>query len=161
MRVIKSAQEGDMKYIIHLLKLERETIGFLPKTVYEEEIDMQRKSITLDICFENGDPVGFLYANHGKNGMMKVYQICIQEDARRHERATALLEKSITKRDNYITLRCAEDLEANLFWESLDFEVINKLNANNKRNRCIYVYEKELILPKYYDKHSRKYDGIM
>ena len=140
--IIRDATLSDMKYITSLVKDESEQVGFIPDTRYEQIITNPKPSQSLILPFENRDPVGFLYGSYFK-GSMKIQQICIQEDARLFYRATKLLDYLLSEYQiHYISLRCADDLEANEFWKSLDFTYLDCVSGGQIRNRKINYYGK-------------------
>ena len=121
---ISRASLGDIKYIDHLRKQESEAIGFIPIQGYEMEIDGRRGG-SIYICWEHNDPVGFIYATHNRAGVTHIQQVAVQEDARRMERASALVEATQQDRDWLMSLRCAADLEATEFWTALGFQLLD------------------------------------
>lgn len=140
--IIKDATLSDMKYLTSLVRTESECVGFIPNTRYEQIITDPRPSQGLILPFENGDPVGFLYSSYFK-GSLKIQQLCIQEDARRFYRATKLLDYLLDEYHiHYISLRCADDLEANKFWKSLGFSQVDCVSGGQVRSRKINLYEK-------------------
>ena len=141
MKIIKATPK-DLAYIVHLARQEFESIGFIPVSRYEKICKGESGGDTLDICFENGDPVGFCYASHNKYGTTKIQQICIQEDARLQERASALVDAATLPSDSYMSLRCAADLAANQFWQALGFQPIRRRSGGSSRQREIQVYGK-------------------
>ena len=119
----------DINYIDWLRSKESEAVGFIPKVRYEMEISGERHGDII-LIKENNDLVGFSYITYGVPFSAKIQQIAIQEDARRMERATALIEE-LTKRARLrgcaeIGCRCAEDLDANIFWQTLGFERVSE-----------------------------------
>ena len=154
------ATPADLVYIDHLRKREGDAVGFIPMARYEMEVDGRRKG-SLYVAWDNGDPTGFIYATHSGRGASHIIQVAIQDDARRMERAT-LLTDAITndglERGSWlVSLRCADDLEANDFWGALDFSLEaeglwpkspNSLGkakrAINRRGRRINVWQKEV-----------------
>lgn len=120
--IIRRAELSDIRYIESLRRKESEAIGFIPMQRYEMEINGERGGSIL-VCLENDDHVGFLYATHNKAGVTHIQQVAIQEDARRMERASALVQAAQRPFDYLISLRCAADLEATQFWSALGFEL--------------------------------------
>lgn len=122
---IVEARLNDIPYIDWLRAKESEAVGFIPKVRYEMEISGERGGDII-LAKENGDLVGFAYITYGPPLAAKIQQITIQEDARRMERATALINEIATRARARgcaeIGCRCAEDLEANQFWLELGFE---------------------------------------
>jgi N-acetylglutamate synthase-like GNAT family acetyltransferase len=116
---VTHATLADLPYIEHLSRLEGETIGFVPKSRYEIEVT---NGGSILVAWENDDPIGFLYATHNQSGVTRIQQVAIQEDARRMERATALVQAAQRENDWLISARCASNLEATEFWRTLGFE---------------------------------------
>lgn len=155
MMQILDAQVEDINYIDHLRAKESEALGFIPRIRYEMEITGERGGDIL-IIKESTDIVGFAYVTYGAPLSAKIQQIAIQEDARRMERATALINeiayRARTKGCAEIGCRCATDLEANTFWRTLGFtkvasgmgkSVYSKGKAKlGKRGRHINIYRK-------------------
>ena len=139
MTKIKLATLEDLKYITSLANKEGHAIGFIPKIAYEAAITGiktgHRWSLTCNdklwLAFENEDPVGFVLASFGK--IVKVNQICIQEDARKIERGKMLL----TTLQNYASkigkysfgCGCANDLESNIFWKAMGWQYVSQRNG--------------------------------
>ena len=121
---IRKATLRDITYIDCLRAQESEAVGFIPKARYEMEIDGRRGGSIL-LCFENKDPVGFVYATHNSRGVTHIQQVAIQKDARRLMHGKALIEAIIREKDWLISCRCAADLESTAFWESLGFELLD------------------------------------
>lgn len=139
MTTIREATIEDIKYIISLSNKEGHAIGFIPKPAYEAAItgikSGKRWSLTCNdklwIAEENGDRVGFLLASFGE--IVKVNQICIQEDARKIERGKLLLSSLTNYGDkigkfNY-GCGCADDLESNIFWKAVGWNYISQRNG--------------------------------
>lgn len=87
---------------------------------------------------KNGDPCGFLL--FGKNWPnIKIYQAVIQYDARRRYHGYNLVGKLIKYADangfETISLWCADDLEANEFWQECGFNYIQTREGGTKRGR--------------------------
>lgn len=121
---VRRATLKDIVYVDSLRRKESEAIGFIPWRRYEMEITGERQGSIL-LAIENNDPVGFLYATHNRSGVTHIQQVAIQEDARRVERATALVNAVQRPTDWLISLRCAADLEATEFWKALGFELLD------------------------------------
>lgn len=123
---IRQATMADIRYIDHLRAKESDAVGFIPKQRYEMEIDGRRGG-TMLVALENNDHVGFLYATHNRAGVTHIQQIAIQEDARRLERATALVSACQKHSDWLISCRCAADLESTQFWNALGFQILDRV----------------------------------
>jgi len=144
----------DIKYIDWLRAKESEALGFIPKVRYEMEIMGERGGDIL-LAKENDDLVGFAYITYGSLSA-KIQQIVLQEDARRMERATGLVDeisrRAVIRGCAEIGCRCAEDLEANAFWNTLGFEKVADAMGKSvysrgkaklgRRGRHINIYRK-------------------
>jgi len=121
---VRRATLGDLAYIDALRKREGRAIGFIPMQRYEMEIRGERKGSLL-VVEDDGQPTGFIYATHSGRGATHIQQVAIQEDARRMERATALvngaLADGLQRATWLLSCRVADDLEANDFWAALGF----------------------------------------
>lgn len=113
-----SNQPTEVKYAIHLADQHRDELGFLPRTIYEPMHAAGR----LRVAKENSDPCGFLL--HGTyRKTLRIYQTCVQPDARRIDHGSDLWQQlvndCIANDVHQIELHCAEDLEANQFWQAV------------------------------------------
>ena len=152
---IINATIPDIKYIDWLRARESEAVGFIPKVRYEMEIKGERGG-DLILAKENGDLVGFAYITYEPPLSAKIQQIAIQEDARRMERASQMITEILARAKKHgcaeLGCRCAEDLDANLFWQILGFEKVSENRGKSvysrgkakigKRNRLINIYRK-------------------
>jgi ribosomal protein S18 acetylase RimI-like enzyme len=87
---------------------------------------------------ENGDPCGYLIHGNGDH-WCKIYQACIQYDARRREHGFELVRRLARKATEEgfeaISLWCAEDLEANEFWRLAGFVWAGQREGGKRRGR--------------------------
>jgi hypothetical protein len=122
-----------IKYINDLAKKNSEALSFIPLPRIEDYL--RRGQILIQT--ENDDPCGFLI--FGKERTIKVYQACIQYDARRKENGRILVDKLIalakTKEASGISLWCAQDLDANEFWSECGFTKIKERDGGLRRGR--------------------------
>ena len=137
---ISSASLEDVDYLCHLQRIEanrEDALGFLPKSVYEREIQSRG---TILLARENGDEVGFIYATHNRHGITTVQQVGVQEDARRLEIGTQLVEASIRENDFLVKLRCRKGLPSVSFWESSGFDIVDLVESG--RRGPVYKFQK-------------------
>jgi ribosomal protein S18 acetylase RimI-like enzyme len=124
MTTVSRATLADLQYLDWLRKKEGDAVGFIPMQRYEMEVRGERRG-SLYLAWDNGDPTGFIYATHSGRGVTHIQQVAIQEDARRMERATLLVnaarDDGLARHTWLLSLRCADDLEANDFWRALGF----------------------------------------
>jgi L-amino acid N-acyltransferase YncA len=75
---------------------------------------------------------------------LKVYQACIQYDARRREHGLTLVARLIQRAErtghSMISLWCADDLEANAFWRSAGFVYGGQKDGGMRRGRKLNLW---------------------
>ena len=138
---IRAATPIDLAYIDNLQRIEvngPDSVGFIPWSRHEKEA----MNGGIHLAFDNDEPTGFVYATHNRHGVTRIQQIVVQEDARRTERATALVEAAIRENDWLVSLRCAEDLGAVEFWPAIGFERVEVDDRPNKRKRKVLKFQK-------------------
>lgn len=132
-----------LTYIDMLQKKNAESLSFYPKQVFEREKENGR----LFLGLLNGQPSGYLYVG-AAGGDVKCHQVCIQYDARRklYGAMLALCMEQYAKdsQSNSITLRCGFDLDANMFWNDLGYNVIKIVDGGIRRMRKINIWRKYL-----------------
>jgi len=153
----------DLKYVVHLSKLENHALGFIPKMAYEAAITGVKKgkrwsdkcNDKLFVISNNGDLVGFCLASFGiptarfRRG--KIAQICIQEDARKISRGKKLLEAVVSHGATVgcwnFGCGCADDLPSNFFWRAMGWDLVSSRfgisHTNTWRqtsNRLVNIY---------------------
>ena len=130
----------DVDYICHLQRIEasrEDSLGFLPRSVYTREVESYG---TILIARENGDEVGFIYATHNRHGITTVQQVGVQDDARRLEIGTTLVEASVRENDFLVKLRCRQGLPSVSFWASQGFNIVDLVESG--RRGPVYKFQK-------------------
>lgn len=136
---VRLATETDLGFVMALQRRNRESVGGLPEPAITERV--RRGSLLLGLL--NGDPCGYLLYD-ARGGILRVPQACIQFDARRRAYGEALvgamlnLEPDVTE----IRLRCAADLEANVFWSALGFTCVGTVKGGSRRGRLLNLWQK-------------------
>ena len=132
-------------YAVGLQDAHRHELGFLPKTTFERYLQQHK----LRLQYLNDEPCGFL--THGQprtNDCVKIYQACIQTDARRIKEATELVHGLIAdcRRVQAASLvcRCAADLDATAFWKALGFRPVALELPASRTGRQLIRYELRL-----------------
>lgn len=132
-----------IKYAIALADRHKHELGFLPRTIYAPMHNAGR----LLIAEENTDPCGFLLLGPKKK-TWRIYQTCVQTDARLQDHGSDLVEQiiqqAIDASVHQIQLWCAADLPANAFWKSLGFQPISTRHKRKEKNRLQIGYRYEL-----------------
>ena len=139
-------------YIDMLQKKNAEALSFYPKVVFERE----QLNGRLFLGLLNGEPAGYLYVG-AAGGDVKCHQVCIEYDARRKLYGAMLaIVMEQYARDSYsnsITLRCGFDLDANLFWKEMGYNVIKIVDGGVRRMRKINVWRKYLTTQLFEDEY--------
>jgi hypothetical protein len=136
-----------LKYVVHLQKKNSDELGFLPRTAFERAVEAGQ----LFLGLLNGEPCGYIFAGSGYKGVLRRWQACIQYDARRRFYG-GLLVSAVEKYGETLgctqsEVRCASDLEANLFWVSMGYKLtgIEKAGESRKYRRShINLWGKDL-----------------
>lgn len=125
--IVRTSSVGDKSYIDKLQKENSYAVGFIQKTIWDEYVFGGKRNFVAFTVEKNGDNVGYVLVTPGKGigQYAKIQQIAIQEDARRLEYGTMLIDAVRQLCEQLgrvgVTLRCRKDLEANKFWEALGF----------------------------------------
>lgn len=133
---IRQANLDDLRYVMTLMRANRESVGGLPSPAIEERISRR----TLLVAFLNNEPCGYLLYDL-RNGVLRIPQACIQYDARRRKYGEQLLAVLLSQVDpDEINVRCAADLEANLFWREMGFTCLGTVGGGKRRRRTINLW---------------------
>lgn len=134
---IRSALPDDVTFLDHLQKKFSHQVGFLPTRALETNIERGCVSIAL----ENDEPAAYLL---GKGNYLRdphfgiIYQAAVSYDARRRLVGTALVQHFIDHMEpnvRLIGLWCAQDIEANEFWNACGFEAIAARHGSRRKGR--------------------------
>ncbi len=136
---IRSAIPGakDLAFLDSLQKKYSNQVGFLPTVALQANIERANVSIAL----ENDEPAAYLL---GKGNYLRdphfgiIYQAAVSYDARRRLMGTALVQHFIDHMApgiRLIGLWCAQDIEANEFWNACGFEAIAARHGSRRKGR--------------------------
>ena len=158
--VLRDAKPEDFTYIDSLRKKEGSALGFIPKDAYIGILERRRadgraryRYSRLLVTVDNEDLTGFCYVSYAE-GMAKIFQVVVQQDARRWHRA--LMMASEVERDaermgkHGIACRVAYDLESNWFWRAIGYTPIKQIvstwlnQRESKSKRPLWQYEKRI-----------------
>ena len=134
---MRVADEADVPYVMALQRANRESVGGLPTPAITERV--QRGTVVLGIL--NDEPMGYLLWDY-RAGVVRIPQACIQYDARRRKYGEALAAWIVQRHPdaNEVRLRCAADLEANLFWRSMGFVCTGVMQGGKRRGRLLNAW---------------------
>lgn len=130
---------------------DRGTLGFFPKSVYEEFAHSNSLYVLVKKASGHSSYAGHLLFS-GRYPRAHVLQVFVLPEYRRHGKARDLLWqlKKVLTQQGFISIyaRVAEDLvEANAFWEGQQFYVQRVEQGGVSRNRKILVRSHELPSP--------------
>jgi GNAT superfamily N-acetyltransferase len=132
---------GDVLFLDHLQKKYAHQVGFLPMQALEANIERGNVSLAL----ENDEPAAYLL---GKGNYLRdphfgiLYQTAVSYDARRRLLGTALVQHYIDNMEpsaRLIGLWCAQDIDANEFWNACGFEAIAARHGSRRKGR-IHIF---------------------
>ena len=135
---VRSANPDDLRYVMALQRANRESVGGLPEPALSERLGRG----TLMLAELNGDPCGYLMYDV-RGGVLRLPQACIQYDARRRTYGEALWI-AVLKANPDITearLRCAADIDSNLFWQQMGFSCVGVVQGGARRGRLINCWQ--------------------
>jgi hypothetical protein len=135
---ISRAIAPDLKYVMSLMRANRESVGGLPSPAVLERLERG----TVLLARINGDPVGYLLYDL-RSRHLRIPQACIQYDARRRKYGEALIAALFTSHADdvdEVSLRCAADLEANVFWRDMGFTCVATSPGGKRRGRTINTW---------------------
>jgi hypothetical protein len=132
--VSEMSRERQVLYCDSLAKKNSEALSFIPRPMLERYAD----SGQILMAFENGEPCGFLIFGNGWP-ILRVYQACIQYDARRRASGRQLIHRLVNIADRRqcgaISLWCASDLDSNSFWRECGFSLTGTRQGGVRRGR--------------------------
>ena len=127
---------ADLRYVVSLMRANRESVGGMPVPAIQERVD--RGTVLLALI--NDDPVGYVLFDF-RNGVIRIPQACIQYDARRRRYGVALMQRLLSRQGiREVSLRCAADLEANVFWRDMGFTCVGSVPGGKRRGRTINLW---------------------
>jgi hypothetical protein len=136
---VRAAVEDDLPYVMALQRANRESVGGLPSPALAERITRR----TLALASINDDPVGYLLYDL-RDGVLRIAQACIQYDARRRTYGEQLWLWVMNRHGAGIheaRLRCAADIDANVFWQGMGFTCLGVVPGGARRGRLINLWQ--------------------
>lgn len=135
--IVRCAEEKDWLYIDGLRKKEGQALGFIPRDVYTSVLERRRvhnrdrwKYQEVLVTTDNGDLTGFSMTSYFSD-MANVFQIVVQQDARRWHRALLMIDQIDAKarglKRRGITCRVAMDLDSNVFWRAIGYSPVGSV----------------------------------
>lgn len=136
---MRLADAPDLPFVMALQRKNRESVGGLPGPAILERVN--RRTLLLGLL--NGEPCGYLLFDY-RDHVIRVPQACIQYDARRRKYGEDLVGMmfNLCPDATETRLRCAADIDANLFWRTLGFVCTTIQQGGTRRGRLINVWQK-------------------
>lgn len=123
-----------IRYVDDLAHKNSEALSFIPRPKLEYYAECGQ----IMMAFENDEPCGFLVHGNGQR-VCRIYQACIQCDARRRKHGLDLVSRLIRKATDQgfeaISLWCANDLDSNEFWRQVGFTFAGQREGGTRRVR--------------------------
>jgi|GEM_PF-4393200 hypothetical protein len=134
--VFSVATEAELPYVTDLQRKNKESLGFLPSMALSERVTAGR----VFMGWLGGAPFGYLLFDY-QTDAVNVLQACIQYDARRRVYGAQLYGWGLEQWDtSRVRLKCAADLESNLFWRSLGLVCVGVKDGGARRGRKINIW---------------------
>lgn len=137
---VTPANSADLSYIVSLSKRHAEEVGFLTTSAMQAYLDRGRVTMAL----ENGDPCGY-FLTGGMAPRIRIFQACVQLDARGLKHGQSLLADLITRAaqrgGQLLTLHCRDGLESNGFWTACGFKTRGLLLGGSARKKIVHEWE--------------------
>lgn len=127
---VRTTTAEDWAYIDSLQKADANAVGFLQRRTWDDYVWGGQRNFMTFLCLVQNVPVGYVLLTPGRgvNHPARIQQIVIQQDVRRLEYGTALVDQCVRFCEQYersgIALRCRADLSANWFWGALGFTLL-------------------------------------
>lgn len=141
---ISTANLRHLPYIVDLAKKNADALGFLTREATAVYID--RRNVTL--ARENGDPCGFLLTSRRNKSEVRIFQACVQYDARGLTHGinmlSSLISEAAANGTYQISLHCRDGLQSNAFWKACGLHLSSIIPGGHTRRRVVNVWSLQL-----------------
>lgn len=138
------ATSRDWSYVLNLSKKHAEELGFIPAAAMQNYLHRGRVSMAT----ENGDPAGYFLAGGLSVRQLRIFQACVQTDARGLRHGLFLVSDLITRAASsgtqFITLHCRDGLESNGFWSACGFRLASTHLGGAARKKIVHTWQLDL-----------------
>lgn len=138
------ATERDWSYILGLSKKHAEELGFIPAAAMQNYLQRGRVSLAT----ENGDPAGYFLTGGLETRQLRIFQACVQIDARGLKHGILLLSDLITRAaasgTHFLSLHCRDGLESNGFWSACGFKNGGLILGGQARKKIVMQWELDI-----------------
>ena len=135
------AGQTDIGFLDHLQTVFGKQLGYMPRVALEKHAERGHVWLAL----ENQQPAGYILGPpryHGRDDVAVIYQAAVPFDAQRRAVGTDLVTHwcaCLPESVKQVSLWCAQDIEANLFWQSLSFEPL-AYRVGSVKSQRIHIY---------------------
>ena len=141
---IRPATAADLSYIVSLSKKHATELGFLPTLAMANYLERDR----VRMATENGEPCGYFLTGGFGVQRLRIFQACVQMDARGLDHGISLLSSTINSAlitgTHHITLHCRDGLESNGFWSACGFKSEGLLFGGKARRKLIHQWRLDI-----------------
>lgn len=134
-RTVRIAAKTDLRFIIELQRRWANSVGFLPACAHERYVEAHHVLLVL----ENDEPAGFLNFTVTPKGLLRLPQVAIHPQLLRTTLGSKIMRSLIRTAERTgmgaIRLTSRSDLQANLFWPTLNFKPTAILTPKTSRNK--------------------------
>jgi ribosomal protein S18 acetylase RimI-like enzyme len=141
---IHKPTERDFPYILDLSKKHAEELGFIPRLAMLNYLQRDRMALAR----ENGEPCGYFLASALGKRQLRIFQACVQYDARGLSHGLALLSHLIADAadsgTHFLSLHCRDGLESNGFWSACGFTSGGLIPGGKARGKIVHQWELDI-----------------
>lgn len=138
---ITAARPTDLPYVIDLSRKLATEVGFIPRMAVSNYLDRGR----ITMAHENGDRAGFFLVGALGVPQLRIFQACVQYDARGLNHGIHLLSELITRAalsgTEFVSLHCRDGLESNGFWSACGFTSGGLILGGKARRKIVHQWE--------------------
>ena len=141
---VTRANSRHLSFLRHLQDQNSLALGFLTPAAQLAYIERGRVTLARD----NGDPVGYFLTSTRARRDVRIFQACVQFDARGLTHGLDMAAQLITEAAHYgstsISLHCRDGLESNAFWQACGFALKEILPGGHARGRVVNVWHLDI-----------------
>ena len=151
--VIVKSHPDMISYVDKLQRANSDSLSFYPLRAFEREVESAKGRIFLGLL--NNQPCGYIYIGTTGKTIQRMFQVCIEYDARRSaygaQLVVAVEDYALEHGSSRIVFGCGFDLDANNFWQAMGYKCVDSVQGAIRRNRQINIWVKSLQEPLFED----------
>ena len=144
---VRPAEERDLSFLDQLQKMHTHMVGFFPRKQMEGYFKMGAIQIAED---EKQSPVGYVISRDsysGRDDVGIIYQLNVMPLKQRHLIGARLVQAAFEKAAygcRLFSCWCAQDIQANFFWESVGFVPLAFRTGTRSKQRTHIFWQKRI-----------------